>query len=119
MFHLALLVMVELVLVLEQPNFPPRYLILAQSGMLVIFLSQCHHIASPITLYWSSYYPVGAAGDSSFSVSDGDGKGSVGTRTTHLSSQKFDCWIDGGKFVSYWISDYPSISHPNKDKPYY
>ena len=82
------MVMVELVLVLEQPNFPPRYLILAQSGMLVIFLSQCHHIASPITLYWSSYYPVGAAGDSSFSFSDGDGKTGVGPSTTTFLPRK-------------------------------
>ena len=34
-----------------------------------------------------------------FGVSDRDIKGGVGPRNTHLTSQKFDCWIYGDNFV--------------------
>ena len=30
----------------------------------------------------------------------GDGTGGVGLSTTHLSSHKVDCWLDGVDFVS-------------------
>ena len=50
----------------------------------------------------SSYikeYSVGNLGRSSCNVAVGDIKVGVGRRTTHLTSQKVDCWTDGGKFV--------------------
>ena len=64
-------------------------------------------------------YSIVAAGGPSFGVADGYGKGGVLTRTTHLSSQKSDCWIDGSGFVSYKSSDYPDMIHSNKNRFYY
>ena len=51
-------------------------------------------------------YPVGASGGSLFGVSSGYGKGGVGPRTTHLFSQKINCWIDGDDFVSSRSREY-------------
>ena len=47
----------------------------------------------------SSNYPFGSYGGSSFGVADGGGKGGVGPRTTHLSSHKVGCWLDGVDFM--------------------
>ena len=44
----------------------------------------------------------------------GDRRDVVGTRTTHLSSQKIYCWLDSGDFVSSRSSDYTSMIHFNK-----
>ena len=65
--------------------------------------------APPMVSYYSRYYSVGASSDSSFGVSGGYGKGGVGPRTTHFSSQKVGFWIDGVDFVSYWSRDYSSM----------
>ena len=47
----------------------------------------------------SKEYSVVALGGSSFYVVVGDVKGGVGPRNTHLTSQKFYFWTDGGDFV--------------------
>ena len=39
----------------------------------------------------------------------------MGLRTTHITSQKVDCWIDGGNFVSSRSSDYPDMIHSKRD----
>ena len=39
--------------------------------------------------------------------------------TTHLTSQNFDFFIDGGYFVLSQSRDYPYISHSNKYRSYY
>ena len=44
-------------------------------------------------------------GGSSFGVGDGDGKGGVGPRTTHLTPQKVDCCIDSGDFFHYRVGN--------------
>ena len=44
------------------------------------------------------YYPVGSSGRYLFSVAYGDGKDGFSPRTTHLTCQNFDCFIDGGDF---------------------
>ena len=41
----------------------------------------------------------------------GDGKGGIGPRTTHLTSQKFGCCIDGGNFMSSQSRDSSSMSN--------
>ena len=64
------------------------------------------------------YHSVGSDGGSSFVVSYGDGKGGVGPRTTQMFSQKYDCWFDGGDFVSYLSKYYPTIIHLIKDRYY-
>ena len=38
----------------------------------------------------------------------------MGPGTTHFYPQKVECWLDGDKILSYWISDYPSTIHPKK-----
>ena len=68
--------------------------------------SQSHITESPMVLFFSGYYPVGAYGGSLFGVSDVDGKGVVGPSTTQLFSQKSYCCIDGCNFVLSWSSDY-------------
>ena len=65
--------------------------------------------ASPIELFSIRYYPVGASGGPSFGV--GDGKGGVGPRTTHINSQKVDCCISGGNYVSSHSRDCSSMIH--------
>ena len=57
-----------------------------------------------------------ATGDSSFFVSAGYGKGGVASRTTHLTSHKYDCWIDGGSFVLYTSRYYTAMSHSKQDR---
>ena len=47
---------------------------------------------------WRRYNPICADDGSYFSVSAGNGRGGVGPKFTHLSSQKADCWIDNGGF---------------------
>ena len=45
--------------------------------------------------------PVGASDGSSFGVGDGDdSKCGVDSRTSHITSQRVDCWIYGDDFVS-------------------
>ena len=64
----------------------------------------------------SMYYPVGAYDCSLFGISSGCGRGRVGPRTTHLTSQKVDFCIDGGDFVSSRNRDNSSMSHSYKDR---
>ena len=64
-------------------------------------------------------HSVGSDGGSSFGVSYGDGKGGVGPRTTHMLSQKYDCWFDGGDFVPSLSRYYPTMTHSNKCRYYY
>ena len=52
-----------------------------------------------MTLFRSRDYSYHATGDYSFSVADGGGQGDVSPRTTHLTSQKFDCCIYSDDFV--------------------
>ena len=52
-----------------------------------------------------SDYLFGYYNSSSFGVTDGYGKGGAVTRTTYLTSQKVDCWLDSGDFLS-WMSPY-------------
>ena len=49
---------------------------------------------------WSRDYPFDASDGSSLSVAGGDGRGGVVPSTNHFSSNKVDCWIGGGDFVS-------------------
>ena len=49
-----------------------------------------------MTSSWSRYYSVNVTVDSLFGVVYGNGKGGVGTRTTHLQHHKIYCWLDGG-----------------------
>ena len=56
---------------------------------------------------------------SSFDVSVGDGKGGVGPRTNHLTSQKVDCWTHGGNFVGSQSREYSYMSHSYKYWSYY
>ena len=51
-----------------------------------------------MALSLSKYYSVGVFGVYPFGDSDGKGKRGVGPRTTHLTFQKVDFWIDGGNF---------------------
>ena len=73
-----------------------------------------HHNEPYIFLSWIMYCSVGDAGGSSFSIASGDGKYGMGHRITHLSSQKVDCWIDGGNFVSSMRRDYHMITLSGK-----
>ena len=52
-----------------------------------------------MALFRSRDYPVVTSGGSLSGVTAGYGNGYVGPRTTHLTSQKVDFWIDGGDFV--------------------
>ena len=56
------------------------------------------------------YYSVGDAGGSSSSIAAGDVKYGAGCRITHISSQKVDCWLDGGNFVLSLSRDYHMIT---------
>ena len=49
---------------------------------------------SPSKEYLVDHFP-----GSSFDLDVGDGKGVVGPKTSHLTSEKVDCWTDGGNFV--------------------
>ena len=70
---------------------------------------QCQHTAPPVALFRSRYYPVGASGSYLFGFSDGYGKVGVDPRTTHLTYQKFGCFIDGDDFVLSWSRKYSSM----------
>ena len=59
-------------------------------------------------------YSVSDTGGYSFDFADVDGKGGVVPITSYLFSRLVDCWLDGGNFVSYKSSEYPSMSHSNK-----
>ena len=72
-----------------------------------------------MTSSFSRGYSDNATGNSSFGVIAVDGKGGLGPRTTHLSSQKVDCWINGGDFLSYHIRDNLSMSYSNNDRSSY
>ena len=43
----------------------------------------------------------------------------MGPRTTHISSQKVDCCLDGVDLVSYQSRDYPAMIHYTKYSSYY
>ena len=58
-------------------------------------------------------------GGSSFGVGDGDGKGGVGPRTTHLTPQKVDCCIDSGDFFSLQSREHSYRSNSYKERSYY
>ena len=88
---MLLFVIVDMVLVLSQPNSTPKNIILAETGMMGFQKSQCHHTAPPMSLLRISYYPVGVFDGSLCGVDAGDGKGGVGNRTNHLTSQNFYC----------------------------
>ena len=62
--------------------------------------SQHERIAPPKALFRIKDNTVGASYGSLFGVDSIYGKGGVGTRTTHLTSQQVGCWIDVGIFVS-------------------
>ena len=70
-------------------------------------------------LLFRRYYSVGSHGGSLFGVEFGDDKDGVSLRTIHLTSQTFDCFIDGGDYVLSQIRDYPYMSHSNKYSYYY
>ena len=80
--------------------------------------SQCEHIASEKLLFRNRDNPVGAYDCSLFGVAYVDGKVGVGTRTTHLNSQKVGCFIDGGDFVSSRSSEHLSMIHSYQDRSY-
>ena len=63
-----------------------------------------------MALSWILYYSVRDAGGSSFIIATVYGKYGVGHRITYLSSQKFDCWLDGVNFVSSMSKDYHMIN---------
>ena len=67
-----------------------------------------------MSLFFIRDYPVGDYGGYFFGFADVDGQGGVGPITTHLSSPKVVCCIDGGHFVSYQSSDFSHMIHPNK-----
>ena len=63
--------------------------------------SHCDHTASPIMLFISRYYSDDATVDYPFVVEVGDGKGGVVSRTTQISSHKYECWLGGGYFCNF------------------
>ena len=65
---------------------------------------------------WCRFYSVNSTFGSSSGVSFGYDKVGVHPITNQLSSHKFDLWLDGGYFVSYKSSYYPSMIHSNKDR---
>ena len=79
---------------------------------------QRQHIAPRMDLCRSMYYPVGAYDCSLFGISSGCGRGRVGPRTTHLTSQKVDFWIDGDDFVLSRSREYSSINYQYRDTYY-
>ena len=87
MINSVMLVMVEVVLVMGQPNYLPRKVILEQIGML-FWLYQCNCTAPPLVSSWSRNYTVGVADGSFFGYYAGDGRCGVGTGTIYLSSHK-------------------------------
>ena len=99
MLILVLLVMVEVVLILVPPTSPLRKFILAETVMMWVFRPyQIRNTESPMVSSFIKGYSFGADGGSSFVVATSDGKSGMGPRTTHLSSQKVNYWIDGGFF---------------------
>ena len=54
-----------------------------------------------------------------FIVADEDGKDVLSPCITQLTSQNFDCFIDGGDFVLSHSRDYQNMSHSNKYRSYY
>ena len=67
-----------------------------------------------MVLSWSRDYSVFTSVGSSFGISYGYGKGGVGPSTTHISSYKVDCCLNGSAFVSYLSIDYSSMIHSKK-----
>ena len=63
-----------------------------------------------MVLSWIRDYSVGDGGGYSFIIAYGDGTCGVAPSITHLSSQKVDCWIDGGNIVSSLSIDYHMIT---------
>ena len=70
--------------------------------------------ASRVKSYLSRYYTVGDFVGSLSGVGAGYVKGGVYSSTTHLYSNKVDCWIDGDDIFSYHSGDYLSTSNSNK-----
>ena len=66
--------------------------------------------------YFIRDYPCGSSVGCLVVISYGNGKCVVGPRTIYISSPKTYCWLYCGGFVSYMRSDYPSMSHSNKDR---
>ena len=93
-------------------HFNPKNIILAETGMMGIFINLSIIIHyPPMALFSSRYHPVGASDGSLFVVADEYGKGGVGPSTTHLASQKVDCWTDGDNSVLSGSKEYPCMSH--------
>ena len=80
--------------------------------------SKHERTAYPMELFSSIYYPVGNYYGYSFGFAAGDGKYGMGPRTTHISSHKYYCWIDGGGSVSSKSIYYSEMVHFNKYKLY-
>ena len=95
-----LLAMEEMVLVIVPSTSTPLNTFLVETVNIGGFR---HLIVSaqnpPRDILRSSYYPVGASGGFSFGVAAVSVKGSVGHRTTQLSSHKDYFWLVGGDFV--------------------
>ena len=110
--------MVEVVLVLVSPTSLPRKVISSQK---VIIGGGCEggRGASPMATSCNGEYPFYASGGSSFGIAVGYGKVGFGPRTTHISSQKFCCFLGGVNLVSYLSSDYQYMSHSTKGVSYY
>ena len=69
-------------------------------------------------LFRSSDYLVGTSGGSLFGFSALYGNVGVGPRTTHLTSQKVYCWIDGDYFVLSICREYLSMINYYKGSYY-
>ena len=103
--------MVEVVLVgIQHTSTPPRVNLGRDSNDWGFWSPKSHHNEPYMALSWIMYYSVGDAGGSPLSIAAGYGKYGVGHRITHLYSQKFDCWLDGGTCVLSLSRDYHMIN---------
>ena len=108
------MVIVEEVLVLGQPTYTPKMMVLKDNGVVWgLVISEYAHITPHGVIIWSGYSD-NAYGDSSFGVGDGDNQGVVSPRRTHLTSQKVGFCIDGNDFVSYESRYYSYMSRSEK-----
>ena len=96
------------------PTFPPIKLIQSHTGIMGVHPSHSHHTASSEVSSQKSYYLAITTGGYSFDVVYIDVIGVEGPSTTHLSSHKVYCWLDGGDFVSSQSTDYLSMIHSTK-----
>ena len=109
---MLLMVMLEVGLVIGRTNSTPKYIILAETGMMGLFRNLSVSTKHPhMALFSSRDYPVCASYGYLLVLLLEMVRWVWGPGTKNFTYQKFDCWIDGDNFALSRSIEYSSMSN--------